>query len=157
MTYYVNTDITPFTLQYLKATPWDDPASTRARRRSPTCAPGRAARCSIQHGGADAPRARRPTHVSSTVRWWTWVWRPKLTIYPGFGHGLNKPKAVLAALEENRDWFDARLFAPSRARRSAPTGVTLGRIPCGIAGSRRASNSSAGLIGSTRNGPKSVS
>ncbi|HEY2151100.1 MAG TPA: S9 family peptidase, partial [Vicinamibacterales bacterium] len=26
MTYYVNTDITPFTRQYLKATPWDDPA-----------------------------------------------------------------------------------------------------------------------------------
>ncbi len=25
MTYYVNTDITPFTQQYLKATPWDDP------------------------------------------------------------------------------------------------------------------------------------
>ena len=25
MTYYVNTDITPFTRQYLKATPWDDP------------------------------------------------------------------------------------------------------------------------------------
>jgi dipeptidyl aminopeptidase/acylaminoacyl peptidase len=24
-TYYVNTDITPFTRQYLKATPWDDP------------------------------------------------------------------------------------------------------------------------------------
>ena len=26
MTYYVNTDITPFTRQYLHATPWDDPA-----------------------------------------------------------------------------------------------------------------------------------
>ena len=26
MTYYVNTDIHPFTRQYLKATPWDDPA-----------------------------------------------------------------------------------------------------------------------------------
>ena len=25
MTYYVNTDIHPFTRQYLKATPWDDP------------------------------------------------------------------------------------------------------------------------------------
>ena len=25
MTYYANTDITPFTRQYLKATPWDDP------------------------------------------------------------------------------------------------------------------------------------
>ena len=25
MTYYVNTDIHPFTRQYLKATPWEDP------------------------------------------------------------------------------------------------------------------------------------
>jgi hypothetical protein len=25
MTYYANTDITPFTPQYLHATPWDDP------------------------------------------------------------------------------------------------------------------------------------
>jgi dipeptidyl aminopeptidase/acylaminoacyl peptidase len=35
----------------------------------------------------------------------------KLTVYPGFGHGLNKPKALRAALEENRDWFDARVLA----------------------------------------------
>ena len=30
MTYYVNTDITPFTRQYLKATPWDDPEIYRS-------------------------------------------------------------------------------------------------------------------------------
>ena len=29
MTYYVNTDITQFTRQYLKATPWDDPGDLR--------------------------------------------------------------------------------------------------------------------------------
>ena len=29
MTYYVNTDIHPFTRQYLKATPWDDPEDLR--------------------------------------------------------------------------------------------------------------------------------
>jgi dipeptidyl aminopeptidase/acylaminoacyl peptidase len=34
MTYYVNTDIHPFTRQYLRATPWDDPEIYR--RTSPT-------------------------------------------------------------------------------------------------------------------------
>jgi dipeptidyl aminopeptidase/acylaminoacyl peptidase len=73
----------------------------------------------IQHGGADArvptPNARELYRALVDVGVET-----KLTIYPGFGHGLNKPKAVLAAMEENRDWFDARLFAPpaSKAKRA---------------------------------------
>ena len=44
-TYYVNTDIHPFTRQYLKGTPWDDPEiyartspmSTIQEARTPTC------------------------------------------------------------------------------------------------------------------------
>src|SRR5207249_101364 len=50
-TYYVNTDITPFTRQYLKATPWDDPEiyartspiTTIRQAKTPTL---------IQHGEA---------------------------------------------------------------------------------------------------------
>jgi dipeptidyl aminopeptidase/acylaminoacyl peptidase len=30
----------------------------------------------------------------------------KLIVYKGFGHGLNKPKAVRAAMEHNIEWFD---------------------------------------------------
>ena len=42
MTYYVNTDIHPFTRQYLKATPWDDPQIYAKIARSRTSrAPGR--------------------------------------------------------------------------------------------------------------------
>ena len=37
----------------------------------------------------------------------------RLTVFPGFGHGLNKPKAIRAAMEENRDWFDRLLFGPA--------------------------------------------
>src|SRR5208283_3302167 len=51
-TYYANTDITPFTPQYLHGTPWDDPGIYRktspisyiAKAKTPTL---------IQHGGAD--------------------------------------------------------------------------------------------------------
>ncbi len=52
MTYYANTDITPFTPQYLRATPWDDPEIYRktspisyiSKAKTPTL---------IQHGGSD--------------------------------------------------------------------------------------------------------
>jgi len=52
MTYYVNTDVHPFTRQYLKGTPWDDPEIYRktspityvSRARTPTL---------IQHGDQD--------------------------------------------------------------------------------------------------------
>jgi dipeptidyl aminopeptidase/acylaminoacyl peptidase len=119
MTYYVNTDITPFTLQYLQATPWDDPDVYA--RTSPITNVRGGAGCPvlIQHGGADArvptPNARELYRALVDVGVET-----KLTIYPGFGHGLNKPKAVLAAMEENRDWFDSRLFPPPalKAKRS---------------------------------------
>jgi dipeptidyl aminopeptidase/acylaminoacyl peptidase len=63
MTYYVNTDIHPFTRQYLKATPWDDPeiyAKTSPityikQAKTPTL---------IQHGDADQ-RVPRPMPSSS--------------------------------------------------------------------------------------------
>jgi dipeptidyl aminopeptidase/acylaminoacyl peptidase len=109
MTYYVNTDITPFTRQYLKATPWDDPGIYA--ETSPITSVSRAS-CPvlIQHGGADArvptPNARELYRALVDVGV-----EARLTVYPGFGHGLNKPKALRAALEENRDWFDARVLA----------------------------------------------
>lgn len=65
MTYYVNTDIHPFTRQYLKATPWDDPkiyADTSpmtyiTQAKAPTL---------IQHGELDQRACRFPTPFSST-------------------------------------------------------------------------------------------
>ena len=103
MTYYVNTDIHPFTRQYLKATPWSDQAiyektspMTNIRQAStPTL---------IQHGEFDrrVPTANayelvqglRDVGVTS-----------KLIIYKGFGHGINKPKERLAAVWHNWQWF----------------------------------------------------
>jgi dipeptidyl aminopeptidase/acylaminoacyl peptidase len=118
MTYYVNTDITPFTRQYLQSTPWDDPELYA--RTSPITNVRQGAGCPvlIQHGSNDArvpaPNARELYRALVDVGV-----EAKLTMFPGFGHGLNKPKAVLAAMEENRDWFDTRVFAtPPKAKGS---------------------------------------
>ena len=114
MTYYVNTDITPFTHQYLKATPWDDPEIFAKTSPITTVREGAGCPVLIQHGGADArvptPDARELYRALVDVGV-----EAKLTVFPGFGHGLNKPKALRAALEENRDWFDARVFASNGA------------------------------------------
>ena len=103
MTYYANTDVTPFTRQYLKATPWDDPqiyARTSpityvAKARTPTL---------IQHGGADrrVPIANafelRQALEDKGVP-------VKLVVYDGFGHPINKPRQQRAVMAENAAWF----------------------------------------------------
>jgi len=111
MTYYVNTDITPFTRQYLKATPWDDPAIYATTSPITTVRSGAGVPVLIQHGGADqrvpTPDARELYRALVDVGV-----EAHLTVFPGFGHGLNKPKAIRAAMEENRDWFDRLVFGP---------------------------------------------
>ena len=110
MTYYVNTDITPFTRQYLKATPWDDPAIFAKTSPITTVREGASCPVLIQHGGADArvptPDARELYRALVDLGV-----EARLTVFPGFGHGLNRPKAIRAAMEENRDWFDEHVFA----------------------------------------------
>jgi dipeptidyl aminopeptidase/acylaminoacyl peptidase len=103
MTYYVSTDITPFTPQYLGATPWDDPQIYA--KTSPITAIRQAKTPTlIQHGSADhrvpVPdafelyRGLLDQHVDS-----------RLILYTGFGHGIDKPKSGLALLQANLDWF----------------------------------------------------
>jgi dipeptidyl aminopeptidase/acylaminoacyl peptidase len=104
MTYYVSTDITPFTRQYLHATPWDDPEvyaktspiTTIKQAKTPTL---------IQLGSNDKRvpvpnsfelyRGLQDQHVES-----------RLQLYTGFGHGINKPKSLRALQQSNLDWFD---------------------------------------------------
>jgi dipeptidyl aminopeptidase/acylaminoacyl peptidase len=104
MTYYVNTDITPFTRQYLKATPWDDPEiykktspiSYIAKARTPTL---------IQQGDRDK---RVPVPDSFELRQAledTGV-PVKMVLYHGFGHPIDKPKQQRAVMEENLHWFE---------------------------------------------------
>ena len=102
-TYYVNTDITPFTRQYLHATPWDDPDIYQ--KTSPMAAIKNAKTPTlIQVGSVDKRvpppnsfelyRGLQDEHVAS-----------RLILYTGFGHPITKPKSNRAVLQANLDWF----------------------------------------------------
>ena len=108
MTYYVNTDIHPFTRQYLKATPWDDPkiyADTSPMTyiksaKTPTL---------IQHGDADQ-RVPPPNAFELYQGLRDQNVPTELVLFKGFGHPLNKPKANRAAMQQNLDWFTKYLW-----------------------------------------------
>jgi dipeptidyl aminopeptidase/acylaminoacyl peptidase len=103
MTYYVNTDIHPFTRQYLKATPWEDPEIYRktspityiSRARTPTL---------IQHGDQDK-RVPPPNAFELYQALKDRGVPAKLILYKGFGHPINKPKQQRAVMEHNYEWF----------------------------------------------------
>lgn len=108
MTYYVNTDITPFTRQYLLGTPWNDPAiylktspmTNINKARTPTL---------IQHGEFD-----RRVPIPNAYELYRGLQDrgvpSKLIVYKGFGHGINKPKERLAAVWHNWQWFNKYVF-----------------------------------------------
>ncbi|MCA4898662.1 MAG: S9 family peptidase [Bacteroidota bacterium] len=104
VTYYVSTDIHPFTRQYLKATPWSDemiykktsPMTNINNAKTPTL---------IQHGELD-----RRVPISNAYELLQGL-RDKnvpaeLIVYKGFGHGISKPKERLAANWHNWQWFN---------------------------------------------------
>jgi len=102
-TYYVNTDITPFTRQYLHATPWDDPDIYKktspityiAKAKTPTL---------IQHGENDR-RVPIPNGYELRQALEDRGVPVKMVVYKGFGHGITKPKQQRAVMEENEKWF----------------------------------------------------
>jgi dipeptidyl aminopeptidase/acylaminoacyl peptidase len=104
MTYYVNTDITPFTRQYLKATPWDDPEvykktspiSYVAKAKTPTL---------IQQGDRDK-RVPVPDSFELHQALVDKGVPVKMVLYHGFGHPIDKPKQQRAVMEENLHWFE---------------------------------------------------
>lgn len=108
MTYYVNTDIHPFTRQYLQGTPWSDPevyAKTSPmtsinKAKTPTL---------IQHGEFD-----RRVPIANAYELLQGLQDnkvpAKLVVYKGFGHGITKPKERLAAMWHNWEWFNQYLW-----------------------------------------------
>ncbi len=108
VTYYVNTDITPFTRQYLQATPWNDmdiylktsPMTNINRASTPTL---------IQHGEFDK-RVPIPNAYELYRGLQDRGIPSKLIVYKGFGHGINKPKERLAAVWHNWQWFNHYVF-----------------------------------------------
>jgi dipeptidyl aminopeptidase/acylaminoacyl peptidase len=103
MTYYVNTDIHPFTRHYLKATPWDDPeiyAKTSPmtyikQAKTPTL---------IQHGEFDR-RVPIPNAYELYQGLQDRGVAVRLVVYKGFGHGITKPKELRAVCQHNWEWF----------------------------------------------------
>jgi len=102
-TYYVNTDITLFTRQYLKATPWDDPEIYR--KTSPISYVNQAKTPTlIQHGELDK-RVPIPNGYELRQALEDKGVPVKMIVYKGFGHGIDKPKQQRAVMEHNMEWF----------------------------------------------------
>jgi dipeptidyl aminopeptidase/acylaminoacyl peptidase len=120
MTYYVNTDITPFTRQYLKGTPWDDP-EIYAKTSPMTYIKTAKAPTLIQHGATD--QRVPPPDAFELYRGLQDLRVPsKLIIYKGFegvGHGPSKPKSSRAVMQHNLDWFDQYIFQTAPANNSS--------------------------------------
>jgi len=113
-TYYANTDITPFTRQYLKSTPWDDP-EIYAKTSPITYIRNAKTPTLIQHGATD--QRVPPPNAFELYRGLQDVGVPsKLIVYKGFegvGHGPSKPKSSRAVMQHNLEWFDKYLFGTS--------------------------------------------
>ncbi len=108
MTYYVNTDIHPFTRQYLKATPWDDP-KIYADTSPMTYIKTAKAPTLIQHGDQDQ-RVPVPNAFELYQGLRDQNVPVQLVLFKGFGHPLNKPKANRGAMQQNLDWFNKYLW-----------------------------------------------
>jgi len=107
-TYYYNTDITPFTINYLGKNPVEDPEiyqktspiSYVKNARTPTL---------IQHGELDrrVPIANayelRQALEDKGVR-------VEMIVYKGFGHPITKPRAMRAVMQHNLAWFNHYLW-----------------------------------------------
>lgn len=103
-TYYYNTDITPFTIQYLGKDPIVDPAiyqktspmSYIQKARTPTL---------IQHGENDR---RVPIANAYELRQGLEDRGVKveMIVYRGYGHGITKPRSMRAVMQHNLAWFN---------------------------------------------------
>jgi dipeptidyl aminopeptidase/acylaminoacyl peptidase len=103
-TYYYNTDITPFTINYLGNDPAEDPAiyqktspmSYIKTAKTPTL---------IQHGELDR---RVPIANAYELRQGleNRGVRVEMVVYKGFGHGITKPKSMRAVMQHNLAWFN---------------------------------------------------
>jgi dipeptidyl aminopeptidase/acylaminoacyl peptidase len=114
MTYYVNTDIHPFTRQYLKSTPWDDPEIYKKTSpisyintaRTPTL---------IQHGELDR-RVPIPNAYELQQALEDKGVPVKMIVFKGFGHGIDKPRQQRAVMEQNYEWFSQWVWGEKAAQ-----------------------------------------
>jgi dipeptidyl aminopeptidase/acylaminoacyl peptidase len=103
-TYYYNTDITPFTIQYLGKDPIADPAiyqktspmSYIQKAKTPTL---------IQHGENDK-RVPIPNAYELRQGLEDRGVKVEMIVYKGYGHGITKPRSQRAVMQHNLAWFN---------------------------------------------------
>jgi dipeptidyl aminopeptidase/acylaminoacyl peptidase len=117
-TYYYNTDITTFTINYLGANPVDDPEIYRKTSpisyvksaKTPTL---------IQHGELDR-RVPIPNAYELRQALENRGVPVELIVYKGYGHGITKPKSMRAVMQHNMDWFGHYIFGDPKPELTAP-------------------------------------
>jgi len=108
VTYYVNTDIHPFTRQYLKATPWEDPEIYR--KTSPITYVNNAMTPTLIQQGDQDKRVPPPDSYELYQALRDRNIPVKLVFYKGFGHAINKPKQQRSLMEQNYEWFSKYIW-----------------------------------------------
>jgi dipeptidyl aminopeptidase/acylaminoacyl peptidase len=117
-TYYYNTDITPFTINYLGDDPADDPA-IYAKTSPMTYIKKAATPTLIQHGELDR-RVPIPNAYELRQGLEDRGVPVEMVVYKGFGHGISKPKAARAVMEHNLAWFGHYIFGDPKPDLTAP-------------------------------------
>ncbi|MEZ4590836.1 MAG: S9 family peptidase [Chloroflexota bacterium] len=124
MTYYVNTDVHPFTRHYLKATPWEEmeiyaktsPMTYIQKAQTPTL---------IQHGRNDA-RVPLPNAYELYQGLRDMDVPARLVTYPGMGHGPTKPRQSRQIMQDNLDWFNQWLWGEEKVGEKRPCYIGYG-------------------------------
>ena len=118
ITYYVNTDITPFTRQYLHATPWDDPEIYR--KTSPITYINKAKTPTLIQQGENDHRVPIPNGYELRQALEDRGVPVKMVVFKGFGHGITKPKQQRAVMQENEEWFAKYIWNEEPAPAAEP-------------------------------------
>ncbi|HEV8140507.1 MAG TPA: S9 family peptidase [Pyrinomonadaceae bacterium] len=117
-TYYYNTDITPFTINYLGNDPAMDPEIYQ--KTSPmSYIKGAKTPTLIQHGELDR---RVPIANAYELRQGLEDRGVKveMVVYKGFGHGITKPKSQRAVMQHNLAWFNHYIWGDPLPDFTAP-------------------------------------
>jgi len=117
-TYYYNTDITPFTINYLGDDPAEDPA-IYAKTSPMTFIKKAATPTLIQHGEFDR-RVPIPNAYELRQGLTDRGVPVEMVVYKGYGHGITKPKSMRAVMEHNLAWFGHYIFGDPKPDLSAP-------------------------------------
>ncbi|MCE5208114.1 MAG: S9 family peptidase [Chloroflexi bacterium] len=119
ITYYVNTDIHPFTREYLESVPWDNMGVYQ--KTSPmtyiksACTP-----TLIQHGEQDQ-RVPIPNAYELYQGLLDVGVEARLQVFPGMRHSSNKPRTQRRIMQSNFEWFNKWIWGEETAEETAKT------------------------------------